>query len=429
LWKKLAIKCRDMDIEILKRIIREGQDLIPKIELYERPIVFEPYGNYVFVGIRQCGKSYMLYQRIKQLVKEGIDIQDIVYLNFDDERLQTFKADELDLILQAHAAMSPNKPHLFLDEIQNITGWEHFARRLANQKYICYITGSNAKMLSRDIETILGGRYWTKHVYTFSFKEYLGLNDIFLDDKWAYSATLQAQVERAFVDYFHYGGFPEVNSVVAKRLWLNDIYNKIFFADIIVRNKIRNETALRLTIRRIAECIKQPTAYNRISHLITSTGVTCHPNTVMEYTDYMRNACMIFSIQNYASKFTERETIKKHYFSDNGLLNIFLTGDETSLLENLCAIHLHRIYSDSQLYYYGKNIEVDFYIPDEHLALQACYNMNDLQTAQREVNALVKLHKYEPLSRAIIITYNEHRIMQVGDLNIELIPIWKWLLE
>ena len=417
-----------MDIEILKRIIREGQDIIPQIELYERPVVFEPAGCYVFVGIRQCGKSYMLFERAKQLLQEGTDIRDIVYLNFDDERLQTIKAEELDLILQAHAAVSPNKPVLFLDEIQNISGWEHFARRLANQKYTCYITGSNAKMLSRDIETVLGGRYWTKQVYTFSFKEYLGLNGIVLDENWMYSATLQAEVERTFADYFHFGGFPEVNSVVAKRMWLNEIYNKIFFSDLIVRNKIRNEMALRLTIRRIAECVKQPTAYNRISHLVTSTGVSCHPNTVMEYAEYMRNACMIFSLPNYASKFTERETIKKHYFLDNGLLNIFLSGDETSLLENLCAIHLHRLYSDNQLYYYGKNIEVDFYIPDEHLAVQACYNMNDRQTAQREVDALVKLHKYEPLSQAIIITCNEQRIISVGDLNIELIPIWKWLL-
>ena len=418
-----------MDTEILKRIIREGQDIIPQIELYERPIVFEPNGNYVFVGIRQCGKSYMLFERAKQLLQAGTDIRDIVYINFDDERLQTIKAEELDLILQAHAATSPNRPCLFLDEIQNITGWEHFARRLANQKHICYITGSNAKMLSRDIETVLGGRYWTKQVYTFSFKEYLGLNGIVLDGNWMYSATLQAEVERAFSNYFHFGGFPEVNSVVAKRMWLNEIYNKIFFSDLIVRNKIRNETALRLTIRRMAECVKQPTAYNRISHLITNTGVSCHPNTVMEYAEYMRNACMLFSLPNYASKFTERETVKKHYFSDNGLLNIFLSGDETSLLENLCAINLRRLYDDDQLYYYGKNIEVDFYIPEEHLAVQACYTMNDRQTAQREVDALVKLHKYEPLSRAIIVTYNEQRTIQAENLNIELIPIWKWLLQ
>ncbi|MBR1922719.1 MAG: ATP-binding protein [Paludibacteraceae bacterium] len=418
-----------MNIEILKRIIREGQDLIPQIELYERPIDFEPTGNYVFVGIRQCGKSYMLYQRAQQLLREGVDIRDIVYINFDDERMQTIKSEELDAILQAHASISPNKPYLFLDEIQNVTGWEHFARRLANQKYTCYITGSNAKMLSRDIESTLGGRFWAKYVYTFTLSEHLAQKGIQLDNNWMYSAKLQGDVERSFSDYFHFGGFPELHMVVAKRIWLNEIYNKIFFSDLVVRNKVRNEQALRLTIRRLAECVKQPTAYNRISHLVTSTGITCHPNTVMDYVEYMRNACMLFSLNNYASKFAERETVKKHYFSDNGLLNIFLTDDETSLLENLCAIHLHQIFADDQLFYYAKNIEVDFFIPDEQTAIQACYSINNPLTAEIETEALLKLHKYVPLKRAVIITYNQQTTIQREDLTIEVLPIWKWLLE
>lgn len=166
-----------------------------------------------------------------------------------------------------------------------------------------------------------------------------------------------------------------------------------------------------------------------ISHLVTNTGITCHPNTVMDYVEYMRNACMLFSLNNYASKFAERETVKKHYFSDNGLLNIFLTDDETSLLENLCAIHLHQIYADDQLFYYAKNIEVDFFIPDEQTAIQACYSINNPLTAERETEALLKLQKYVPLKRAVIITYNQQTTIQREDLTIEVLPIWKWLLE
>ena len=151
-----------MEKEIISRIIREGQDYIPEIELYNRPMELELKGNYVFVGVRQCGKSYMLYQRIQQLLQEGHSIKEIVYVNFDDERLRQMKAEELDLILQAYASTNEGKPLLFFDEIQNIEGWEHFARRLANQKHQVFITGSNAKMLGRDIATTLGGRYWTR---------------------------------------------------------------------------------------------------------------------------------------------------------------------------------------------------------------------------------------------------------------------------
>ena len=419
-----------MEKEIISNIIREGQDFIPEVKLYERPAEYEATGNYVFVGVRQCGKSYMLYQQIQHLLREGHNIRQMVYVNFDDERLKLMKAEELDLILQAHASMNEEKPLLFFDEIQNVEGWEHFARRLANQKYQVFITGSNAKMLGRDIATTLGGRYWTRNIYPFSFREYLGSMGVKLDNQWMHSTRLRATVERAFNDYFHFGGFPEVRTVVAKRLWLNDIYNKIFFSDLVVRNKVRNENALRLTIRRLAECVGQPTAYNRISNLVKSAGVNCHPNTVMDFVGFLHDACLTFSLTNYVSKFSERETIKKHYFVDNGLLNIFLNNDETALLENLCAIHLHKQYGDDQLYFYNKNVEVDFYLPEEHTAIQACYSMADMQTIEREVGALVKLHTFEPLRQAIIITRDTAQTIHTDNgLTIEVKPVWQWLLE
>ena len=415
---------------MLVNIIREGQDIIPEISLYDRPNELEEKGNYVFVGVRQCGKSYMLYQQIQQMLKKGCDIRQIVYVNFDDERLQMMKSEELDLILQAYSSVYEDKPVFFFDEIQNIDGWEHFARRLANQKYQVFITGSNAKMLGRDIATTLGGRYWTKDVYPFTFKEFLESRDVKLDKTWFNSQKKRAVVERAFNEYFYFGGFPEIRNVVAKRLWLNELYNKIFFADLVVRNKIRNEAALRLTMRRLAECVGQPTAYNRISNMVKSAGVNCQPNTVMDFVRFMRDACMVFSLTNYIAKFSERETIKKHYFVDNGLLNIFLNNNDSVLLENLCAIHLRQNYSDEQLYYYNKNVEVDFYLPEEKTAIQVCYSLSDIKTVEREINAMVKLHDFEPLRRAFIITRDEEKTIQHNSgLTIEVVPIWKWLLE
>ncbi|MDR3047972.1 MAG: AAA family ATPase, partial [Bacteroidales bacterium] len=153
-----------MEREIFRRIIIEGQELLGNIELFERPFFFEERGNYVFVGIRQSGKSYLLYQRIQQLVKAGHSIEEIIYVNFDDERIKSVRIADLDLILQAYASMFDFKPIIFLDEIQNIDSWANFARRLVNQKYRVYITGSNAKMLSRDIATTLGGRFFCQNV-------------------------------------------------------------------------------------------------------------------------------------------------------------------------------------------------------------------------------------------------------------------------
>ena len=159
--------------ETFRTLIHEGQEEIRDVELYDRPFEFEENGRYVLVGVRQAGKSYMLYKRARQMLASGYLLEDMVYINFDDERLMGMTADELDLILQAYQSVYNRTPVLFFDEIQNVEGWEHFARRLANKKYHVYITGSNAKMLSRDIQTILGGRFLDALNYPYTFAEYL----------------------------------------------------------------------------------------------------------------------------------------------------------------------------------------------------------------------------------------------------------------
>ena len=412
--------------ELLKKIIIDNQQIIKNINLVERNVSFEEKGNYVFVGVRQAGKSYVLYQRIQQLLDEGHSVDEVVYISFDDERISGMKADELDLILQAHRSLFECRPILFLDEIQNIEGWQFFARRLANEKYSVYITGSNARMLSRDIATTLGGRYWIKDIYPYDFKEYLDAHNYTLPQHWQIGSS-QDDIARVFNDYFYYGGFPELTNVVAKRAWLTGIYNKIFFSDIVVRNGIRNEEALRMTIRRLAESVKQPIAYNRISNLIKTTGVSTNPGAVMKYVSYMKDACLLFSLDNFATKFVEKETVKKHYFVDNGLLNLFLIDPETSLLENMVAITLHKQYGDG-LYYYNKNVEVDFYVPEEKMAIQVCYSLSDEQTLNREVEALIKLKKAFGLDKMLIISRDEEESLVYHGEPIEVIPVWKWLL-
>lgn len=421
-----------MQKDIFRTLIKEGQEDIENIELVKRPFEFEEEGRYVLVGIRQAGKSYLLYQRAKDYLEKGHNIKEFVYINFDDERLLGMTSDDFDLILQAYSSTYKYKPILFFDEIQNIDGWEHFARRLANQKYMVFITGSNAKMLSRDIATTLGARYFDEKVFPYSFEEFLIANDIKLDDDWEFSKQKNS-VQLYFSDYFKWGGFPELLLYRNKRHWLNGLYEKILLGDIIQRNNIKNEHAIRLAIKRLAENVKQPTSYNRLANMIKSTGISTNTASIIDYINHVKDACLIFTIENYASKFAERESTKKHYFTDNGLLSIFLTDEDTSLLENLCAITLYKQYNKTesapQLYYYNKNVEVDFYIPDDAIAIQASYSIQNTETRVREVSALIALNKLYPLKRAIIITYDEEEIIEESNLTIEVIPIWKWLLR
>ena len=417
-----------MTKDIIQAIIIENQEIIPHIELVKRDFRFEDNGNYVLTGVRQSGKSYLLYQRIHQFLKSGHSIEEMAFLNFDDERLFKMDVSDLHLIVEAYHSQFNHNPIFFFDEIQNIPGWEHFARRLANEKYRIFITGSNAKMLSRDIATVLGGRLFNSMVYPFSFSEYLKATGTAITKHWRYGKQA-SDIARKFNEYFEYGGFPEILKYQDKRSWLNSLFDRIYFSDMVVRNKVRNEEALRLAVKRIAENIKQPTSYGRISNLIKSTGISTSPASIMEYVRYMKEACLIFSIDNYRSKFVEKETVKKHYFVDNGLLNIFLLDSETSLLENICAIHLYRKY-EKELYYFKMNEEVDFYIPSEGLGIQVAYSLRDDKALEREVHGLKILNEKHALKKLMIITRDEKDEIELNsETKIEVLPVWQWLLE
>lgn len=420
-----------IEIETIKNIIIEGQEILPRIQIVPRTFEFEQFGRYVFVGVRQSGKSYLLYLRARQLMEEGIDLHRMLFINFDDERLLGMKGENLDLILQGYSALYDLEPILFLDEIQNIEGWEHFARRMANQKRMIYITGSNAKMLSKEIATTLGARFIEQRLFPYSFKEYLIASGLEIDERWMYG-EMRGNVERVLKDYFMWGGFPETLLYENKRRWLNELYEKIILGDILQRNKIRNEQAVRLTVKRLSDNIKQPTSYNRLANIVKATGISTNVASVIDYVRMCKEACLIFTLDNYASKFVEKETVKKHYFVDNGLLHIFLNDSDTSLLENICAVTLYRDNLNDgpiELYYYNKEVEIDFYLPNEKRAIQASYSLSDTSTEEREVKALIKFHKLYGLDSAEIVTFSEERIIETPDLKINVIPLAKWLLR
>lgn len=419
--------------DLFRSLIKEGQEDIISVELYDRPFDFELNGRYVLVGVRQAGKSYMLFKRAKQLIAEGAPLQQIVYINFDDERLIGMTANELDLILQAYFSVCSHEPFFFFDEIQNVDGWEHFARRLANKKYRVFITGSNARMLSRDIQTTLGGRYLDAQIFPYSFQEFLGANSVELDADWLSGKKQASAVQRLMETYLKWGGFPELLLFSNKRKWLNDLYEKILLGDVILRNNVKNEMSLRLVMKRLAENVMQPTSYRRLAHLIVSAGYTLAVSSVSDYVRYATDACVIFSMENYASKFVEKETVKKHYFVDNGLLSIFLNGGESLLLENVCAVHLRRIYGN-EVCFYNKEVEVDFFVPDLGYAVQVAwsvYGSNAQGTLEREVEALGRLNALQGgLRRMVIVTRDEQGEEVLADgSRVEVVPVWQWLLE
>jgi len=417
-----------MEKRIIKSLIIEKQEEIRQIELIERPLFLEDTVNYVFVGIRRAGKSFLLYQHIQQLIRaRQASIEDILYVNFEDERISMLKAEELHLFLDCYKELYHNKPLIYLDEIQNIDGWEKFVRRLADSKYRVFVTGSNAKMLSKEIYTTLGGRFIAKEIFPFTFREYLAYHHIELDKNWEYTDT-SIQVAKLFHDYFYYGGFAESFPLKDKRSWLNALYQKVLLGDVIFRNDIRNENAIMVLVKKLAESVMQPSSLARIKNIIDSTGTSISRNTLVDYLQYLTDAYLIFGISNFSDKLSEKETFKKRYFFDNGLLNNFLFDPETKLLENRVAITLKQKYNDD-LFFYNKNIEVDFFLPNERRAIQVSYSLSDEVTQQREKRALMKLSEIQDIQKMEIVTWDEEGVIEENGMTISILPLRKWLLK
>lgn len=416
-----------MTKDLIKVLISEYQDFVSQVELIPRDVEFVDGLNYVFVGLRHAGKSYLMFQRIERLIAQGHKKEEILYFNFEDDRIDSLDVSDLDLIKTCYEEMYDNRPIFFLDEIQLVDKWEKFARRLADQKYQVYITGSNAKMLSSEIATTLGGRYMIHEVYPYSFKEYLKANGIDINEKNSTFKYGKQMVKLANV-YFQHGGLPETVGMKEPRPWMSNLFSNIFFGDLVARYRIRNDFALRVMIRKMAESVKQPLSYSRIASIVSSTGKKLSTDAAIDYVGYMAESWLILPYENLYGKLQDKESNRKYYFTDNGLLHLFLINANTSLLENIVAVTLRRKYGDGSYFWNSKNAEVDFVVPEEGLAVQVSYSMADADTFKRETDGLIKLSSVQTIKRMMVVTMDEERIAEKEDFQIELIPLWKWLL-
>lgn len=417
-----------MTKDLIKLLISEYQAYVSQVELIPRNVELVDGLNYVFVGLRHAGKSYLMFQRIAQLIKQGHKKEEILYFNFEDDRIDSLDVKDLDLIKTCYEEMYDSRPIFFLDEIQLVDRWEKFARRLADQKYQVYITGSNAKMLSSEIATTLGGRYMIHEVYPYSFQEYLNANGIDIDEKNAIF-TFGKQIVKLANTYFQHGGLPETVGMKEPRSWMSNLFSKIFFGDLVARYRIRNDYALRVMIRKMAESVKQPLSYNRIASIVSSTGKKLSTDAAIDYVEYMTETWLILPYENLYGKLQDKESNRKYYFTDNGLLHLFLVDANTSLLENIVAVTLRRKYGDGSYFWNSKNAEVDFVVPEEGLAVQVSYSMADADTFKRETDGLLKLHSVQPINKMIVVTMEEESIVEKDGYHIELVSLWKWLLR
>lgn len=415
-----------MNHEILKKVIYDQHQVIKDSIIVDRDIVLEKNVNYVLVGLRRAGKTTLLYKRVQDLIKSGVEWNQIIYINFDDERLIEFGVEDFEDIVLVAEELSTNEHYFYFDEIQNIDGWEKFAIRLANQGYKVDITGSNAKMLSKEVEAKLGGRYISKEIMPYSFSEFLKANGI---EKNGYSVKEIGKVNSLLNQYFINGGFPESLLFVNKREYISNIYQKVLYNDIIVHNNVRNENGIKLMIKKIAESLKQDLSFTKLQNIITGIGYKISKDIIIDYCGYCKDAFLLFTLENYYSSFLDKNSNPKYYFMDNGILNLFLDDKKSSLLENIVALKLYRIHKDNLYYLKGNKTDIDFYISNENAAIQVAYSLSDKEVYDREVNNLIEFAKNSKKKSILyIITFEEERLIDIDGYKIQVLPLSKFLL-
>lgn len=420
-----------MNHDVLKRVIFDQHEIIRNALIIPRRYRLDPHANYVVTGLRRAGKSTLLYEVARNLVTAGMSWSQIVYINFEDERLAEFALADFDDIVQVQSELSRGRGVFFFDEIQNIPGWEKFARRLADAGERVYITGSNASMLSGQISSTLGARYFTQHVTPFRFDEYLDAREQPHDDAALFTTREIGRIHSCFDDFYKQGGFPEALRYESPRAYVESVYQKVLLGDVVARNQVRSPGALRVLMKKVAETVRNDVSYSALHNSLKSIGYGISKDTVIAYIGYAKEAYLLFDIKNAVSKFVERESNPKYYFSDNGLLSLFLVNRETALLENEVAVALRDVYGNDLHYLKsGKHgIDLDFYLPEAGIAIQVAYSVSD-EAREREVGNLVKLHRLDAaVKNLIIVTKEERMTIEEGGCTIEVVPAWRFLLD
>lgn len=432
--------------DIIKTLIFEWKKKeLP--EIFDRDSTLQEYSEIkppkiiVLSGFRRVGKTYLVFQFIKELLKK-IGREQAVYLNFEDERIPLRTEFLTDLIPAIKEISSNEIKFLFLDELQNIPNWSKWARRIYdNERIRLFITGSSSKLSNKEIPTELRGRFLEIKVFPLSFKEFLEFKKIKIDSKeLKYSKNSKAELIRNLNEYIIYGSLPEIIlSVENKKFEIaQQYYQTVVRRDIIERFKIENEEGLKAMLRLLLNSTNYSISktYDTLKSLNYEIGKT----TLQHYLKYVENSYFIFSLPIFSFKIKDQmQYPRKIYFIDNVFINALSTKfskDLGRLYENAVAIDLLRKNSGKDLeVFYWKNYlheEVDFVIKEGFKIkklIQVCYDLEDIEIKKREVRALIKASKELRCNNLFIITRDYESEEKFKSKKIKFVPIWKWLLE
>lgn len=428
--------------EKLKRILLEWSAFkLPK--LYRRDFdntLLEGHEILSIIGARRTGKTFLCYQLIQQL-REKLPSANVVYINFEDERLYPLKGDELTLLWEVYLELFSvelhQKIYLFIDEIQNVKNWSKWARRITeqNRNLKLIITGSSSKLLSREMATELRGRTLNFLVYPLSFREYLKAKGIDFEGENILYSPGRITLKKQFNSYVKMGGFAAILETSQPENLLKEYYQTMFYRDLVERYKIKN---IKLFEDYLTLLMDQTACHFSISSTakkLEEFGYSFSKNTLSNFLRYAQEIFLLFEVKQYRYKLKEQlNSPRKIYPIDHGLfqaIRFSFSEDLGRLLECISYLALHR--KGSEIYYHKKDHECDFVIlKDRRItqAIQVTKSISNAKTKKREVEGLLEALSQYQLKEGLILTEDdEPDTLKIGKRSIRVLPLWYWLLQ
>jgi len=395
------------------------------------------------IGMRRTGKTWFLYQQMQDYQAQGIPKDRLLYINFDDERLLPMGRDDLRRIPEIYYRLFPEHKqgtcYFFFDEIQNVEGWEPFVRRLKDTEDVqLALTGSSARLLSREIASTLRGRSLTTEIFPFSFREALAHQEIEIPAGRLPGAERRALYANRLYSYLLHGGFPEVQGREDhyRRLILQEYVDVVILRDLVERHGVSNIAPLRYLIRHLLAAPATLFSINRFHNDLRSQGVACGKNTLHEYLEHLVDTYLIDTVSIMARSVRRRQVNpRKVYAIDTGLALAFRHDahiDRGRLLENLVFLHLRRQHMEIAYFRSDEGYEVDFHVTAQDGScrlIQVTESLADARTRERELRALVSAMEQCRLDHGIIVTLDDTDRIEHEGRVIDIVPAWRWLLD
>lgn len=426
----------------LEEIITEfHKEPLPQLFKRELSVPVDTGKVITIIGLRRVGKTYYLFQTIRELMDQGLEKKRLFYINFEDERISDISANDLTRIVELYYKINPDAEtlYLFFDEIQLIDGWERFIRRLTEKKDArIFLTGSSSKLLSKEIATSLRGRTLSYNLFTLSFREFLHTSDFTPD--FPLIESERGALRRYIDEYLQSGGFPELlryDRMIRLRT-LQEYVDLIIYRDLVERYGIEKISALKFMIKSLIRNFARELSVRKLHNYLQSAGVSLSKTKVYEYFSYLEDINFIFLLKKYGKGVRGVEgSIPKIYLIDLGFVTLHGLEDMGRRIENVVAIELLRkknYFNPLLEVFYWKDTsgrEVDFVLAEGlevTQLIQVCYDISDPYTKERELKSIARASKELDCSNLLVVTWDFEGEEEFKGCKVGFVPLWKWLL-